>query len=336
MLEGNKQATAQSMSLDELMASTTFANGAILVDDYDKIVFDDLRRNFPVWDRISKSLAPGETTGGFDQTAMGAARSAPVRNLGFTATSPTRSARTGRSIKAVVSDREFTLFDRSVYQQQGRRFGNLEQKDINDLMNACLLQWNTLFYTGDATGSPNEFDGLRNLVTATETVLSTSSVVRALTNRISNMINTSSKIVRPTAIYCNAMVKQMIELELLKVGQQLLYAPIAGLRSVFECYQLSTPVGMLPLIIDPFNAAVAGSVTVYPTFIVSEDKLDWQYIQPLGNPGAEPKTFEISMVNDADQQYKTVMFGALELLGGTSHHYRVNVQNRTTVVDPTA
>jgi len=319
-----------------LQAGTTFANGAILIDEYDNLVFDDLRRNFPVWNRIDKRLAPGETTGGFDQTAVATARSAAVRNLSFAGTSPTRSARTRRDIKAIVSDLSFTMFDRSVYQQQGRRFGNLEQKDISDLMTACFNQWNTLFYTGDATGSPLTFDGLRSLVTGAETIANTTSILLAINNRITNMLNQSTKIVRPTAIYCNAVVQFRIEQELLKMGHKLIYSPIQVGQAVFQVASISTPVGMLPLIVDPFNASVAGTPTVYPTFIVSEDKLSWQYVQPLGASGADPKTFEISLANDLDQEYKTVMFGAMELLGGTSHHYRLNIQDRTTVVDPSA
>lgn len=327
---------AQSGNVDSLMASTSFVNGAILIDEYDNIVFDDLRRDFKVWDRIDKRKAPGETTGGFDQTGMAAAFSGAVRSATFAASSPTRSARTRRDVKAIYRDYQTTMFDRSVYQQQGRRFGNLEQKDIQDGMSACLSHWNTLFYTGDATGSPLQFDGLRNLVTATETVSATTSILYGICNRIDNMVNSTTKIVRPTAIYTNSRVIFMLELELLKVGSKLVYAPIMIGNAVFQIAQISTPVGMLPLIADPFNASVAGTPTVYPTFIVSEDKLSWQYVEPLGYPGPEPKTFDISMTNTLNQQYRTVMYGALELLGGTSHHYRLNVENRTTVVDPSA
>jgi len=339
-LEGDIQsllASAQAGTLPYgLKASTTFSNGAILIDEYDNMVFDDLRRNFPVWSRIDKRLAPGETTGGFDQTAIAAARHAAVRTLSFSGTSPTRSARTRRDIKAIVADLSFTMFDRSVYQQQGRRFGSLEQKDINDLVNACLNRWNTTFYTGDATGTPTQFDGLRSLVTGAATVEDTTSIVLAINDRITSMVNNTTKMVRPTAIYCNAVIQFRIEQELLKMGHKLVYAPIQVGQAVFQVAQMSTPVGMLPLIVDPFNASVAGTPTVYPTFIVSEDKLSWQYVEPLGASGPDPKTFEISLANDLDQEYKTVMFGALELLGGTSHHYRLNIEDRSTVVDPSA
>lgn len=322
--------------LDELLGATTFSNGAIIIDEYDDLIFDDLLRNYPPWARIDKRLAPGETTGGFDQTGFGSARTAPVRNLGFTGTSPTRQARTRRNIKAIVRDLSFTMFDRSVYQQQGRRFGNLEMKDVRDMVTSCLSEWNRLMYLGDEGTDANEPDGLRQLVTGAATVAATKSIIVAIAERIITMTNSSTKAVRPTAIYCNARVKFLIEQELLKTGHKLVYSPIQVGSAVFQVLQISTPVGMLPLIVDPFNTVVAGTPDVYPTFVVSEDKLSWQYVEPLGEAGADPKTFEIAMVNNLDVQHKTVMFGALELLGGTAHHYRLNIEDRTTVVDPSA
>jgi hypothetical protein len=73
----------------------------------------------------------------------------------------------------------------------------------------------------------------------------------------------------------------------------------------------------------------------YPTLILSEDKVSWQYVEPLGQAGPEPKTFEISLTNALDLQYSTVQFGALELLGGTDHHARLNIEDRSAVVSIT-
>jgi hypothetical protein len=332
----NKSLTVRSAQLAELQAATTFANGAILIDEYDNIIFDDVLRKYPLWNRIDKRPAPGETTGGFDQTGVPTGRSAPVRNLGYTATSPTRAARTRRDIKAIVSNLEFTIFDRSVYQQQGRRFGNLEAKDVNDLNTAVMRHWQGLAYDGDDGVDPNEFDGLKALIGAGTTVTQSTSIIKAINEEIVSMTNTSTKDVMPTAIYTNAQVVWHISLELLKMGDRILYAPIQIGSTVFQVAQLATPIGFLPLFADPYNGVVSGTPNSYPTFIVSEDKLSWQYVEVLGMAGADPKTFEIALANDLDQQYSTLMFGAMELLGGTDHHSRLNIQDRTTVVDPTA
>ncbi len=335
MLTRNFQAAA-SYSLDNLSAAVTLANGAILVDDYDDVVFDEVLRKYPLWDRIDKRLAPGENTNGFDQTAVGSARSAPVRNLSYSATSSSRAARTARAIKAIVANLEFTIFDRSVYQQQGRRFGDIEQKDINDLITSVLRRWQTLAYDGDITSDSDEFDGLKALLGAGTTVLATASVLKAIQDEIVSLTNSTARDVMPTAIYTNAQVVLFLEQELLKAGNKLVYAPIQIGSSVFQVAQLATPVGFLPLFADPYNSVITGTPNTYPTYIVSEDKLSWQYVEVLGQGGAEPKTFELSMATDLDTRFATIQFGALELLGGTNHHSRLNVEHRSTVVDPTA
>ena len=50
-------------SLD-LGAATSFVEGAIIIDEYDDLIFDDVLRRFVLWDRIDKRAAIGETTGG--------------------------------------------------------------------------------------------------------------------------------------------------------------------------------------------------------------------------------------------------------------------------------
>lgn len=322
---------------DLSLEAQTLANGAILVDEYDTIVFDRVLRRYPLWNRIDKRLAPGETTGGFEQTGVQQARAADPRSLGFSATGPTRQARTRRNIRAITADLEFGIFDRSVYQQQGRRFGDIEAKDVQDMVNSCLRFWSQRAYVGDEAGSGNvEFDGLRVLLGPGDDVTASESVVKAITDTITDMMNTEDYDVLPTAIYTNARVVQFIQLELFSVGDRLPYAPIMIGNSVFQVAQLATPAGFLPLIADPFNGPILGTPNVYPTFIVTEEAISWQYVEILGIPGPEPKTLEISLTNTAAQQYKTLMFGALELLGGTVHHRRLNIEHRDTPVEPTA
>jgi hypothetical protein len=322
--------------LRRLKAATAFGNGAILIDEFDRAIFDDILRRYMLWNRIDMRLAPGETTGGFDQTLTQSARSAPVRNLGFSTTSPSREARTRRNIKSIVADLEFGIFDLSVYQQQGRRFGNLEEKDVNDMVTGCLRLWSALAYTGDVNMDADEFDGLRVLLGAGDTVDATTSIVNAIAAEIVSLMNTSAKDVQPTAIYTNSQIVFRIEQELLKIGNKLVYAPIQVGQGVFQVAQLNTPGGTLPLIADPFNTVIAGTPDVYPTYILSEDKLSWQYVEVLGEAGAEPKTFQLSDDTDLDRRFKTLQFGAMELLGGTNHHSRLNIEDRTTIVDPTA
>lgn len=320
-----------------LSAATTFSPGAIIIDWFDPQIFDDVYRKFILFDRIDKRRAPGETTGGFDQTALGDARVAPVRNLGFSATNPTRAERTRRTLKAIVKDISFGVFDMSVGPQQGTPWGDLQAKDVADQKNAALRKWSSLAYAGDIDNDANEFDGLYELIGTATGVASNASIVDGINTAVATMINSSDQMVMPTAIYCNALVQFMIGQELLTIGEkQTSQVQIYVGGRPMTCQALATPGGLLPLIVDPFVKAAPGTPTTYPTYIVSEDKLSWQYAEVLGQPGGDPKTFEIVLTNALDRQYKTVMFGALELLGGTAHHKILNVASRTTVIKPAA
>ncbi len=317
--------------------AATFQPGAIIIDWYDSIIFDPLRRKFVLWDRIDKRVAPGETTGGFSQTAMGTARFANRRSLGYSASNPTRSERTRRDIKAIVKNIEFGLFDQSVGSLRTQPFGTLEAKDVQDQTNCVFNLWNLKMYEGRILSDPLEFDGLREILGAGTTVLSTASIIDAINYQIAAMMDAANPdtIVLPTAIYVNGMVQYMIGQELLALGMS-----VTPQMNIFvggnpmSVTALNTPAGTLPVIVDPFNRKVAGTPDTYPAFILSEDKISYQYVPVAGTQGPDPKTIELPTTNTMQRQYATVSFGALELLGGTTHHKRLNVQYRSTVVKP--
>ena len=267
---------------------------------------------YPIWNIIDKRLAPGDFTNGFDQTAVGNARSANKRSMSYSATSPTRAARTAREIKAIVRDLTLGLYDRSVYQQQGQHFGDLTAKDVGDITTAILRKWSDLFYNGDIDADPLQFDGILDILGAGTTVTATQSVVKAIQEKVVAMMNSSSRDVLPTHVLANARIRQIISQEYLLVGDKM--PTVQGTKGREPGGDQHRPYGYLPIIVDPFNAVVAGTPNTYPTLIISADKVSWQYVEPLGHAGPEPKVFEIVQTNALDTEYKGVMFGALELL----------------------
>jgi hypothetical protein len=323
-------------TLEVLEAATSFVDGAIIIDEYDDMLFDDVLRVTPAWDRIDKRPAPGETTGGMDQSAIGNAASAAPRTLTFSAVSPTRAERDRKNIRAILMGRQFGIFDRSVGMLQNRPWSDLTAKDVRDMYFACMRKWNSLLYEGDYDIDPTEFSGLRTLLNSgAETITATESIVRALDDIILQMIDVSSRDVVPTAIYTTGKVVQMIQQEWRKIGDKMDRIDIVINDNVFRVPALMTSAGPLPIFADKFNRPIVGTPHVHPTFIVSEDKLSWQYVPVLGAPGAEPKTFEIALTNALNLQFVSVMFGAIEMLGGTNHHKRVNIEQRTAPVDMT-
>lgn len=328
---------ARMMDLSAAAPNIIYNNGAIIHDEYDRNLFDDLIRKFPVWDMIDKRPAVGDFTAGFLQSAYGTARMVDKRNIAFSGTSPTRSARTPQEIKAVTRDINFSIYDRSVYAQQGRRYGDLTQKDLQDVYTSMFKLWNDKFYNGDVNNDALEFNGLKALIGAGATVAAGSSVIKAICDQVVTMMNSTTKDVMPTHILVNAMVSKFISQEQMKAGDKWVFVtPSAGITQNAMISFLDTAAGRLPLVIDRFNTFTAGTPNLYPCFIISADKLRWEYIEPLGFAGPDPKLFEFPQETTLDQKFKGMMFGALDGDNFSDHFARLNVADRTTVIDPTA
>lgn len=319
------------MYVDKMEAANVFSNGALLVDDFDTVIFDDLMRAAPIWSFIDKRKAVGDFTNGFYQSALGTARYADKRSPSYSATSPTRAARTPQEVKGLWRNLEFGLYDRSVSSQQGQRFGDLTAKDTSDIVVSIMKLWNDGFYHGDVNNSALEFNGLKALIGAGVACGATTSVVKFLQEKVLAMSNTTARDIKPTHILANGRVRQIIAQEYFLTGEKMPVIP--GTRGE-QFAALDTVVGALPIVVDPYNTVDIATPNDYPTYIVSGDKLSWQYIEPLGYAGADPKVFQIALTNTIVQQFTGVMFGALELLGGTDHHARVNVADRTVVITP--
>lgn len=343
-LQGIRDFRAASQRMMMLRAAGTppnisYGEGFIVHDDYDKVLFDDLNRDYPMWNLIPKVPTLSDFTTGFLQSGVGAARMVDKNSIAFSATTQTRSAHTPIEIKAITTDRTFGMYKRSLYAQMGSRYGDLTQKDILDMKKAMLDVWNDKLYNGTVVGDALDFEGLKILVGSGTAVAATTSVIRAIQEAVLAMVNSSTKRVRPTAIFTNAIVSFYVKLEQLKMGDKFVVIKPNNPGNTGEpATYIDTVVGPLPLYVDAFNSVVSGTPNTYPTFILSMDKLRWEYVEPLGNPSPEPTLFEFPMETTLDQKHKGIMFGALDGDGFSSnvHHVRLNIGARTTVVDPTA
>jgi hypothetical protein len=318
-----------------LEAATSIVDGAIIIDEFDDDIFDDVLRQWPLWDRIDKRMAPGETTGGFDQTAVGNAASRDPRTLTFSAVSTSVAERTRQTVKAIVMNRQFGLFDRSVGQLQARPFSDLTSKDVSDMVTACLRKWQSQAYTGNATSDATQFNGLRVLLNGDiRTITATSSIANGIDDVIVEMVDQSVRDATPTAIYTSAKVVQYLVREFEAVGDKLRTEQILVNGSPRQVFTLPTAIGMLPLFVDPFNASIAGTPVLYPIMVVTEPLISWQWVPVLSGPNPEPTTFEIALTDTLDQKFASVMFGALDILGGTNHHKYIRAQARSVTVSP--
>lgn len=315
----------------------SYGEGFLNHDEYETIIFDDLKRTYPIWAMINKVKAVGDWTAGFLQSAFGEARMTDKNAITFSATTATRSARTPREIKALTSDRAFGIYGRSVYAQQGSQFGDLTMKDQKDMIVAMQKLWNDKFYNGTSSGDALDFDGMKILVGSGTAVAATASVIKQIRATVVTMMNSTTKNVRPNVIFTNAMVADFIRMEQEKVGEKMVYIQPSGdplIQGVPVSY-LDTAAGRLPVFSDPFNSVVAGTPDTYPTFVGDIEKLRWEFIEVLGQAGPEPKIFEFPQETDLSQKHKAIQFGALDGDAFSTHWTRLNIGTRTVVVDPT-
>lgn len=340
-----KNIRARSIANAELKAAgappnISYGEGFIVHDAYERTIFDDLRRKFPMWGSGAYENHPANSdfTTGFLQSAIGAARAVDKNTLTFSATTETRSARTPIEIKAITSDRNFGMYKRSLYSQMGSLYGDLTAKDIKDIYTAMIAEWQRQFYAGDATGSPLEFDGLKKLLATGPTISAGVSIIKTIQAKVVTMMNSTTKMVMPTHILANPVTAYQItqEQQKMKIGADWVAAPNSTFVQGVPARTLDTQAGVLPIISDPFNPVISGTTNVYSLFIVSADKLRWEYVEPLGQAGPEPKVFEFPMTTILDTPYKSIMFGALDGDGFSDHFARLNFEDRTTVIDPTA
>lgn len=334
---------AQSVRIAALKAAGTppnisYGEGFITHDAYNRTIFDDLRRKFILFFELTKHAANSDFTTGFLQSAIGAARATDKNAITFSATTATRSAHTPIEIKAITTDRNFGMYKRSLYGQMGNLYGDLTQKDISDMTVAMFAEWSRQSFNGDANAQPLEFEGLKRLIGAGVGYGATTSIVKTIQNKVVVMMNRTDKMVMPTHIIANPAIAYSITQEQakMKIGADWVGAPSTVIVQGVPCASIDTQAGKLPIISDPFNSPLVGTNSVYPTYIASMDKLRWEFVEPLGQAGPEPKVFEFPMTNVLDTPYKGIMFGAIDGDGFADHFARLNFEERAVAVDPTA
>ena len=250
-------------------------SGVILVDEFDSEIFDDVFRTYPLWNRIMKMKAIGETTGGFNQSEIPEGKSVDTRNLVFQHQETRRFERPRRRMKAIKADREFGIFDRSLGMLSPRPWSNLVAKDVMDMYGGCMRRWANLAYEGNTTTTADaklgitagggsaavaghNFDGLKMLLKDERVIVQKNqSIANALDDELMRMVNQTEIAVMPTAIYTNAKVIQMIVREFEAVGDKLMAQQFdmpGGSRAI---RMLPTSYGDLPLFPDPWNKPFA-------------------------------------------------------------------------------
>ncbi|HZU22738.1 MAG TPA: hypothetical protein VE998_07900 [Terriglobales bacterium] len=320
--------TAQFLDLHA--AADFIGPGAIEINRYQTEIFDIVRRRGAFGQRIKQVPATGHPSRFFEETAINSPSAANAfvdpRNIVPTAGSPTRVERSV-PLKALVSQINYNLFDVEVGQQQ-KQFAYLQAKDLADSVEGLMRTHDVALWNGNDTslsaptttqyyGAAAQINDGGNVVT----IGTSSSIVDGLKSQIASMVANSSYEVRPTAIYANPVLLDLIDREMKSEFNVVLQT--AEITGGFRVKMLSTQAGDLPLIPEwalSYTGTPGSGTAQLPCYIVTEDLIEYHW---LTDPN--PRVFQLGLQNSLAAQHVIVKFGAVVVKGPSYAHCKVVV-----------
>jgi len=316
--------------LDLHAAADFLGPGAIEINRYQTEIFDIVRRRGVFGQRMKQVPATGQPSRFFEEAAIASPTAAQAfvdpRNIAPTLQTPTRVERTV-PLKALVSQINYNLFDMEVGTQQSQ-FAYLQAKDLADAVDGLLRTHDVALWNGNDTSlsapTTSQYFGAIGQIQAggnTATIATTASIVDGLKSTIAEMVSNSSFDARPTAIYANPVLLDLIDREMKSEFNVVLSTvQITGGLTVKA---LSTQAGELPLIPEwalPYTGTPGSGTAVLPAYIVTEDLIEYHW---LTEPN--PRIFKLGLPNTLMTQSVVVKFGGMVVKGASYAHYEVLV-----------
>jgi len=153
------------------------------------------------------------------------------------------------------------------------------------------------------------------------TVTTSMKIVDTIKTTVAQMVASSGYYVRPTAIYANPVLLDLIDQEM--KAEYNVVLDTDQITGGFRVKMLSTQAGDLPLIPDwslSYTGTPGSGSAVLPAYIVTEDLIEYHW---LGDP--TPRIFQLGLPNSLTYQYVAVKFGAVVVKGANYAHYQVLV-----------
>jgi hypothetical protein len=316
--------------LDLHAAADFLGPGAIEINRYQTEITDIVRRRGVFGQRMKQVPATGHPSRFFEETAIASPTASQAfvdpRTIVPTLQTPTRVERTV-PLKALVSQINYNLFDIEVGAQQSQ-FAYLQAKDLADAVDGILRTHDVALWNGNDTSlttptTPQYFGAIGQIEAGgnTTTIATTASIVDGLKSTIAQMVSSSSYDVRPTAIYANPVLLDLIDREMkAEFNVVLSTMQITGGLTVKA---LSTQAGELPLIPEwavPYTGTPGSGTAVLPAYIVSEDMIEYHW---LTDPN--PRVFKLGLPNSLLTESVVVKFGGVVVKGASYAHYEVKV-----------
>jgi len=304
--------------------------GAIEVNRYQNEITDIVRRRGAFGQRVKQVPGTGHPSRFFEETAIPSPTAAQAfvdpRNIVATTQSPTRVERSV-PLKALVSQINYNLFDLEVSSQQSQ-FAYLQAKDLADAVEGIMRTHDVALWNGTdtslSTPTTQQYFGAIGQIVAggnSTTIATTASIVDGLKSTIAQMVANSSFAVRPTAIYANPVLLDLIDREMKTEFNVVLNT--VEITGGFRVKALSTQAGDLPLIPEwaiGYTGTPGSGSAVLPAYIVSEDMIEYHW---LTDPN--PRVFQLGVPGSLASQNVVVKFGGVVVKGASYAHYEVKV-----------
>ena len=304
--------------------------GAIEVPLYQTEIFDICHRANPFGQRIRQVPATGHPSRYFEEIAIPVASAGSTfvdpRNIVSPLVTPTRVERSV-PLKALVSQINYNLFDMELGKQQSQ-FAYLQAKDLADTVDGVLRTHDIALWNGTDTSlsapTTMQYMGAVAQIAAggnTMTIGTSQSIVDGLKRAVAQMHANSSYGVRPTAIYANPVLLDLIDREMKSEFNVVLNTK--EITAGFTAKMLSTQAGDIPLIPEwtlPYTGTPGSGSAVLPAYIVTEDLIEYHW---LSDPN--PRVFQLGVPGSLASQYVVVKFGGVVVKGANYAHYQVLV-----------
>ncbi|MBS1822554.1 MAG: hypothetical protein JST61_11370 [Acidobacteria bacterium] len=315
----------------EIHAAADFLGpGAIEVPAYQTEITDLVQRRGIFGRRIKQVPATGHPSRFFEETAIPSPSASSgfvdPRNIVAPLVAPTRVERSV-PLKALVAQINYNLFDMELGAQQSQ-FAYLQAKDLTDTVDGVLRTHDIALWNGTDTSlsSPTtaQYYGAGAQIAAggnTTTIGTTASIVDGLKSTIAQMLSNTSFGVRPTAIYANPVLLDLIDREAKQEFNAVL--DTKEIAAGFTVKTLSTQAGDIPLIPEwtlPYTGTPGSGSAVLPAYIVTEDMIEYHW---LSDPN--PRIFQLGVPGSLASQYVVVKFGGVVVKGANYAHYQVLV-----------
>jgi hypothetical protein len=303
--------------------------GAVEVPLYQTEITDIVRRRGAFGQRIKQLPATGHPSRFFEETAIpyaGTAGFVDPRNIVPSAVAPTRLERSV-PLKAIVAQLNYNLFDIELGTQQ-KQFAYMQAKDLVDTVDGVMRTHDVALWNGNDTSlsSPTttQYYGVASQIAAggnTLTIGTNSSIVDGLKSTVAQMVSNSGYEVRPTAIYANPVLLDLIDREMKSEFNVVLNTK--EISAGLTVKTLSTQAGDLPLIPEwalSYTGTPGSGSAVLPAYIVTEDMIEYHW---LSDPA--PRIFQLGVPGSLASQYVAVKFGGVVVKGANYAHYQVLV-----------